>query len=167
MLSAGDSAAADVAVADDEVSLLPGASSDEPIAINSEELEVLPQGGGRRLVFSRNVEVQQGDITLYADRLEAIYPEGASQPDRLFASGHVRVVQGDRRGRCEEATYERAANTIVCRGKAQVTQGCDQVRGESIEFDLGRKRVRVVGAASVVIQPDDAEGCKVAAEVSR
>ena len=91
------------------------------------------------------------------DRLEAIYPEGASQPDRLHATGHVRVAQGDRRGRCEEATYERLANTIVCRGKAQVTQGCDEVRGESIEFDLGRKRVRVVGAASVLIQPDEAK----------
>jgi len=143
------------------IDLVPGRARDDPISINSEELEVLPQDGGRRLVFSRNVEVQQGDITLEADRLEAVYPQGASQPDRLHATGNVRVAQGNRRGRCEEATYERSADTIVCRGRAEVVQGCDQVRGDEIEFDLAHQRVRVVGAASVVIQPDDgsAEGC--------
>jgi lipopolysaccharide export system protein LptA len=137
--------------------LLPGVSRDDPISIESDELEVLPEDGGRRLVFSRNVRVQQGDITLEADRLEAVYPQGASQPDLLLASGRVRVVQGDRRGRCDEAIYDRDAQTIVCRGKAEVTQGCDQVRGEEIEFDLARERVRVTGAASVVIQPGSAE----------
>lgn len=142
---------------DSGMGLLPGTSRDEPMSINSEELEVLPEDGGRRLVFSRNVEVMQGDIILHADRLEAVYPQGASQPDLLIASGNVRVSQGDRRARCEEATYERTAHTIVCRGQAEVTQGCDQVRGEEIQFDLGGERVRVVGAASVVIRPDDDE----------
>ena len=145
---------------EDSLALLPGPRRDDPISINSDELEVLPEGGGRRLVFSNNVEVLQGDITLNADRLEAVYPPGASQPDRLIATGHVRVNQGDRRARCEEATYERTANTIVCRGKAEVTQGCDRVRGEEIEFDLVRERVRVSGAASVVIQAvGSAEEC--------
>lgn len=146
---------------DDGIALVPGVARDEPISINSDELEVLPQDGGRRLVFSHNVEVQQGGITLHADRLEAVYPQGASQPDRLQASGNVRVAQGNRRGRCEEATYERSSRTIVCRGRAEVMQGCDQVRGEEIEFDLANERVRVLGAASVVIQPEhaDAAGC--------
>ena len=141
--------------------LLPGSRRDDPISINSEELEVLPQDGGRRLVFSQNVEVLQGDISLNADRLEAVYPQGASQPERLLASGRVLVVQGDRRARCEEAVYERGPYTIVCRGKAEVLQACDRVRGEEIEFDLERERVRVTGAASVVIQSEgaDATGC--------
>jgi lipopolysaccharide export system protein LptA len=142
---------------DGSLELLPGVDRDDPIAINSEELEVLTQDGGRKLVFSRNVEVLQGDVTLNADRLEAIYPEGSSQPDRLVATGHVRVAQGDRRARCEDATYVRVGRVIVCRGRAEVTQGCDRVRGETIEFDLDRERVRVKGAASVVIQPDSAD----------
>ena len=141
-----------------ELTLLPGSRRDDPISINSEELEVLPLDGGRRLVFSRNVEVLQGGVTLNADRLEALYPQGASQPEELIASGHVRVVQGDRRARCEEAVYRRAAHTIVCRGEAEVLQGCDRLRGAEIEFDLERERVRVTGAASVVIRSEDGDG---------
>jgi lipopolysaccharide export system protein LptA len=154
------------------LALLPAARRDDPISINSDELEVLPQAGGRRLVFSRNVEVLQGDISLTADRLEAVYPPGASQPDLLLASGRVRVSQGDRRGSCEEARYERASQTIVCRGRAEVVQGCDRVRGEEIEFDLEHERVKVSGAASVVIQPEDSvagacgESPKVGAETA-
>ena len=130
---------------------------------------MLPQDGGRRLVFSQNVEVLQGDVSLNADRLEAIYPQGASQPERLLASGHVLVVQGDRRARCDEAIYERGPYTIVCRGKAEVLQACDRVRGEEIEFDLERERVRVTGAASVVIQSEDdgPTGCADAARGAR
>jgi len=139
------------------LALLPGRQRDDPISINSEELEVLPEAGGRRLVFSRNVEVLQGNVTLNADRLEAVYPQGASQPETLHATGHVRVRQHDRRARCDEATYERAADTIVCRGRAEVSQGCDRVRGQQIEFDLTQERVRVSGAASVVIQSEDEE----------
>ena len=123
---------------------------------------MLPHDGGRRLVFSNNVAVVQGDIVLNADRLEAVYPQGASQPDLLLATGHVRIAQGDRRARCERATYERVAETIVCRGNAEVIQGCDRVRGEEIAFDLVQERVRVTGAASVVIQPDDGDTDKCA-----
>jgi lipopolysaccharide export system protein LptA len=146
----------------DSLALLPGPRRDDPISINSDELEVVSEAGGRRLVFSRNVEVLQGDVTLNADRLEAVYPQGASQPDHLRATGDVRVHQGDRRARCDEATYARSAQTIVCRGRAEVTQGCDRVRGQEIEFDLARERVRVSGAASVVIQPEDADAAECA-----
>jgi lipopolysaccharide export system protein LptA len=151
------------------MALLPGTRRDDPISINSEELEVFPHDGGRRLVFSRSVEVLQGDVTLNADRLEAVYPQGASQPERLLASGHVRVVQGDRRARCDEAIYERGSQTILCRGRAEVLHGCDRVRGEEIEFDLERERVRVTGAASVVIhsEDEDAGECVFAEEERR
>jgi lipopolysaccharide transport protein LptA len=148
------------------IALIPGVARDDPISINSDELEVLPQDGGRRLVFSRNVEVQQGGITLHANRLEAVYPQGASQPDLLVATGDVRVAQGDRRGRCEEATYERQAHTIICRGRAEVIQGCDQVRGEEIQFDLEQEKVRVLGAASVLIQSEDAPDAECARDAT-
>ncbi len=141
-----------------ELTLLGGTRRDDPISINSEELEVLQLEGGRRLVFSRNVEVLQGEVTLNADRLEALYPPGASQPAELLASGHVRVSQGDRRARCDEAVYHRSTHTIVCRGEAEVLQGCDRMRGAEIEFDLDTDRVRVMGAAFVEIRPEDGDG---------
>ena len=41
---------------------------------------------------------------------------------------------------------------VLCRGRAELTQGCETVRGSEIQFDLVEERVRVIGAASVVLQ---------------
>jgi lipopolysaccharide export system protein LptA len=69
------------------------------------------------------------------------------------------VVQRDRQASCDNATYLRADALITCTGRAELRQGCDVVRGRRITFDLDRDRVRVEGAASVVIHPDaDEEG---------
>jgi lipopolysaccharide transport protein LptA len=135
-----------------EDTLLGGLRSDEPVAIESDEIEIVDRAGLRHLVFRREVKVVQGEVTLLTDHLEAFYPEGASQPDRLEATGNVRVRQGDRSGRCESATYLRQEQVIVCRGQAEIVRKCDRVRGREIRFDLDRDTVRVVGAASVVLQ---------------
>jgi lipopolysaccharide transport protein LptA len=137
---------------EDEDSLLGGLRSDDPISIESEEIEVVDREGLRHLVFRGGVKVVQGEITLKTDHLEAFYTEGASRPDRLEAEGNVRVSRRDRRARCEHATYLREEQVIVCRGQAEVYRDCDRVRGREIHFNLDRDSVRVVGAASVVIQ---------------
>jgi lipopolysaccharide transport protein LptA len=136
----------------DEDTLLGRLRSDEPVSIESDEIEIVDRAGLRHLVFRREVKVVQGDVTLLTDHLEAFYPEGASQPDRLEATGNVRVRQGDRSARCESATYLRQEQVVVCRGQAEILRECDRVRGGEIRFDLERDTVRVVGAASVVLQ---------------
>jgi len=135
-----------------EDSLLGGIRSDEPVSIESDEIEIVDRAGLRHLVFRRAVKVVQGDVTLLTDHLEAFYPEGASQPDRLEATGNVRVRQADRSAHCESATYLRQEQVIVCRGQAEILRKCDRVRGGEIRFDLERDTVRVMGAASVVLQ---------------
>ena len=134
---------------------------DEPIRIDSEELEVITEGETRRLVFSRNVKVVQGDVQLNADNLQAFYPTGSSQPDRLEAEGNVRVFEGDREIRCTRATYDREGSSVRCKGDAVLIQGCDEVRGREIELNIDDERIRVSGAASVVFRPkeDGQEAC--------
>lgn len=134
---------------------------DEPIEINSQELELIAEGSVKRLIFTNSVEVVQGDMRLFAGRLEAIYPDGASQPDRLDARQNVRVVNGDVEVRCLEATYLRNEEIVICRGDALLLQGCDEVRGSEIEFRIREERVKVTGAASVVLRLDldDATSC--------
>ena len=132
---------------------------DEPLSITSDELEVTSRGKARHLIFTRNVKVVQGDIDLRAERLEAFYPEGSSQPERLEAEGDVRVVQADRRARCKRATSLKSEGVVVCEGQAVLVQGCDEVRGEAIRFDVDQERVKVIGGASVLLRPD-APGCE-------
>ena len=135
--------------------LLGSLRSDGPISIQSEQLDVVSHGGRRHLLFQHNVRVQQGDIRLRADTLDAYYAEGDSQPERLVARGGVLVTQGDRVANCEEATYLQAEQLIICSGSAELVQGCDVVRGGRIEFDLEREHFTVMGAASVVLGRED------------
>lgn len=127
---------------------------DEPIEINSEDLELRAMGDTKHLIFNRDVNVVQGDMHMYAGRLEAFYPDGASQPDRLDAHEAVRVVERDLEVRCREATYLRNDELVICRGDALLVQGCDEVRGREIEFHIAEDRVEVKGAASVVLRLD-------------
>jgi len=135
---------------------------DQPIAINSEELELLTEGDAKRLIFSDEVLAVQGEMRLFAGHLEAFYPKGASQPERLKASHNVRMVEGDLEVHCLEATYLRDEGLVICRGNALLVQGCDEVRGREIVFHLDQERVKINGAASVVLhldQDDDAPAC--------
>jgi lipopolysaccharide export system protein LptA len=69
----------------------------------------------------------------------------------------VRIQQNDRRARCDSADYIREDQQIVCRGHAELVQGCDHVRGEEIFIDLDGDRARVTGAPSLVIYPEGSE----------
>ncbi len=135
---------------------------DQPIEISSDELEVIAEGRAKHLIFDHNVRIVQGEMRVFAGHLEAFYPEGASQPERLEARGKVRVVEGDIDVRCLEATYMRTDGLVICRGDVLLVQGCDEVRGREIEFYLDEERVKVIGAASVVLRPDqqDASSCE-------
>lgn len=138
--------------------------SDAPIKISSGQLEAFEKDGGRRLLFTDDVHASQGSLSLRSQRLEAFYPPGQSQPDRLVASGGVVVAQENKTARCDQATYHRNRQVVVCTGKdAVLTQDDDQVQGREITFHLDTKVLTVKGNAHVRIQPErraekDADG---------
>lgn len=126
---------------------------DAPLNIRSNELEAVQEGKSRRFVFTGDVKVTQGDLALTAERLDAFYPDGASQPDRLVAKGRVVVTQQDKRASCDEATFLNQARRVLCRGNAEMSQGQDRVRGQEIELHLDTNKMYVRGGAEVRIQP--------------
>lgn len=133
---------------------LEGFESDAPIEIQADEAEIVSRDHGRELIFTHNVLVKQANVTLRSDRLEATYKKGQSEPERLVAEGRVFVDQGERQARCDRAIYLRDAQRLTCIGHAELVQGCDIVRGQSIRFDLADDRALVEGAASIVIRPE-------------
>jgi len=130
---------------------------DAPISIKSDVLEAFDRGGVKRFVFTGHVRAVQGDLLLVSDRLEAFYPKGASQPQRLEATGHVEMTQTGKRARCEKVTYFREEQKLVCTGNAQLEQECDRVRGTEIVFHLDTEILEVNGAADVRIHPEGVE----------
>ena len=130
------------------------AESGQPLSIKADELEAVEEGGQRRLRFTRGVHVQQGELSVRSDRLEAFYPKDAEQPERLVASGHVRVKRLDRQLACDAATYYQTEERLVCNGHAELREGEDRVRGEQIEIFFRDNRVRVSGGAVVNVTPE-------------
>jgi lipopolysaccharide transport protein LptA len=132
-------------------------SEGEPFSIRSDELEATEQEGRRTLVFSRNVNARRGDLELRTDRLVADYPEGAKAPSRLVAQGGVDIRQGQRRAHCQRAEYRSSEERVVCSGAARLRDGEDELRGESIVFDLAEQRVTVEGS-EVALTPKGEDG---------
>lgn len=131
--------------------------SDAPISIKSDVLEAFDRGGERQFVFSGNVRAIQDDLYLNSDRMEAFYPRGQSQPERMVATGHVVIEQTGKRALCKEATYFRTQQKLVCVGDAQLDEECDRVRGKEIVFHLDTEVLEVIGAADVRIHPEGVE----------
>jgi lipopolysaccharide transport protein LptA len=131
--------------------------ADAPISIKSDVLEAFDRGGRKKFIFTGHVRAVQEDLHLRSDRLEAFYPPGKSQPERLVATGNVVITQTGKRALCKKATYFRAEQKMVCVGDAQLDQECDRVRGTEIVFHLDTEILEVNGAADVRIHPDGVE----------
>lgn len=134
-----------------------GGDRSAPVTIRSDLLEASESQGKRTLRFERNVEVRQGELLLRTAQLEAVYPLGAKQPSRLRARGGVMVREGGREARCARADYERASARITCDGDAVLKDGDDEIRGESIVFDLAARRVIVRGGTRVAVTPREGQ----------
>ncbi len=134
-----------------------GFQSTAPISIKSDELEAIQKGKERFFLFTGHVFVQQDNVTLHSDRLEAYYPEGSSQPERLVATGHVIIEQEGKTAICDQATYLNTAQRVFCRGSAELRQGQDSARGKEIELQLDTERMFIRGDALVVLKPKEKE----------
>ena len=138
--------------AEQGVSMFP-IKGDKPLSIRSDELEAIENDGRRKLLFTSKVQIEQGDLLVNSDRLEAFYPPGGSQPDKLVASGHVQVKQLQRRMLCDKATFFQTEDRLLCVGNAELQQGDDRVRGREIEIFIKQNRVKVKGGATVNVAP--------------
>jgi lipopolysaccharide export system protein LptA len=120
-----------------------------PLTIEAVELEAMRDDQGReRVVFRRQVRVEQGGLRLGCDWLEAIYPDGAGgRPDRITARGAVRIAQADTAVDCTEVVFQNAACTATCtsdKGPAVLRRGENVIEGDEILFDIctGMLKVR-------------------------
>lgn len=130
-----------------------------PISIKADELESLSEGDSRKFIFRGHVRAVQDDLVVISNKMIAYYAPGSSSPDRMVATGNVRIEQTDRIAHCKKAVFYRTEQRMVCTGQlAELEQNCDRVRGEKITFHLDTEVMHVEGAADVRIRPDE-PGC--------
>jgi lipopolysaccharide transport protein LptA len=137
---------------------LGGLGGAEGVTIEADELEAWETPEGRRVAFGGTVGVERDDLSLRATRIEAFYPRGAAQPEKLVASGEVNVRQKDREARCDVAEYHRTQRRLECRGSATLTQQEDRLSGDRIAFDLAAERLVVTGGSRLRLAPREPAG---------
>ncbi len=136
---------------------LPWLRSELPARVRSAQLEASEDASGRRIRFDGDVEVSQEGATLRAERLEALYPPGADQPERMVATGGVSLVEGARQARCESAEYLRLENRVRCHGGVAEQAG-HRREGDLIDFALGAETLALRGRTRLVLAPREPEG---------
>lgn len=126
----------------------------EPVEINAERLRF--DRKERRAVFEEAVQARQGNLRVRCRKLVVSY---AGEGDRRVRAGEivkmefsedVEIEQGERRGHCQTAVYDRLAGILVCTGDPWVTEGPNRIAGESIEYRLDADEVRVNRPRAVI-----------------
>lgn len=123
-----------------------------PVRVRALQLDASDSEAGRRVAFEGDVELSQEGTRLRAQRLEAVYPPGGDQPDRLIATGEVSLAEGIREARCERAEYLRLENRVRCEGGVALAGG-DRLEGDLIDFALGEEKLAVRGRTRLVLAP--------------
>lgn len=97
------------------------------------------------VTFEGNVVARQGDVTLYADRIQTDYSREAKAIDRIEAEGNVRFVQEGREARSARATFHNLEQRIVLSGGATLRQEQNTVQGDTLTIFLRENRSVVTG----------------------
>ncbi|MBD1401640.1 lipopolysaccharide transport periplasmic protein LptA [Pelovirga terrestris] len=137
------------------VDFFAAADSGQPLEITSNQLEVFQQE--QKSVFSGDVVAQQGEMTLYTDQLTVIF-DGQNDVSRVEAIGRVRIEEPLRHARGNQAVFDRAADTLILSGNAEVVQGENRIAGDEITLFIGQNRSLVrstdSGRVRAVILPE-------------
>lgn len=131
------------------------ADSDQPLEISSRQLEIFQEQ--QQSVFTGDVVAQQGEMTLYTDRLTVIF-DGQDDVRRIEADGAVRIEDPIRNGRADRAVFDRDEDTLILSGHAEVVQGDNRISGDEIILFIGQNRSLVrskdSGRVRAVILPE-------------
>ncbi len=129
--------------------------SDMPISINADSMEY--DNRKNTALFKGNVVARQGSILMFADNMKVQYGAKGGLK-RLFATGNVKIIQGERIATGKKIVFYNDQQKIVATGNPRVWQGDNVVQGKKITVFLKEDRTVVEGGpenrASATIYPD-------------
>ncbi len=110
-------------------------SKDEPIQIQSDQLEIKDQE--KKAYFTGNVQVVQGTTTMKAGKMTVLYTgqgasvtSGAADIDKIFLEDTVFLTSGTQQATAEKGQFDMASQTFVLEGKQVVlSQGTNVFKG--------------------------------------
>jgi LPS export ABC transporter protein LptC/lipopolysaccharide transport protein LptA len=128
----------------------PGDEREEPAPVETHSAEMVYEEKARRVVYSGDVQIRQGDILTLSPRAVVTLTEGGDDVEMIVAGEPVEVRQGPRQAKGRTGTYTPADETMVLEGEEVVLQDVDRlVRGRVLTFKVGEDRIRVDGQEAV------------------
>lgn len=106
----------------------------QPVQVGADQLAVNNADGSA--VFSGNVEVTQGEMTLKAGEVRVKYGADQSEIEQLIASGGVTISNLADTASSSEAVYTIASGVIVLTGNVQLAQGPSTMQGQKLTINL-------------------------------
>jgi lipopolysaccharide export system protein LptA len=106
----------------------------QPVQVGADQLVVNNADGSA--VFTGNVEVTQGEMTLKAGEVRVKYGADQTQIDQLIASGGVSITNLADKASSTEAVYTIASGVIVLTGNVQLAQGPSTMQGQKLTINL-------------------------------
>lgn len=143
--------AAGSAFAQEGVSALKGHDSRAPIDLSADRAEA--QDRADRAIFSGNVVVKQGELTLRTARLTVAYAsQNGIDINRIDASGGVTVVSPSETARGDFAVYDLDQGLITMVGNVRLERGGSFLSGGRLTIDLDSGRAVMDGGLRGVNQ---------------
>ena len=106
----------------------------QPVEVTADQLAVNNADG--TAVFSGNVQVVQGEMTLSAGEVQVKYGSTPGEIDQLVASGGVNVSNLGDAASADGAVYSVDSGVIVMSGNVVLTQGPSSMRGQELTINL-------------------------------
>ncbi len=138
-----------------------GLSSDEPIQIESDRLDI--DDGSSSAVFNGNVNVVQGDTLLQSGKMIVYYAgggsvsAGATDIEKIEVSGSVVLQSGNQTATADQGLFNMVAQTLVLTGKKVVlSQGDNILVGckLTVKMQTGDARIDSCKNERVIFQID-------------
>ncbi len=128
---------------------LKGHNANAPVDVDADRIEV--QDRADRAIFSGNVKVRQGGLSLDAARLTVAYVGGGAGGSptiqRIDASGGVVVRSASETASGSIAIYDLNRRLITMIGGVTLNQGANSVRGGRLVIDLNSGRSVIDGSS--------------------
>ncbi len=137
-------------------SLLPGASSKDPISIEAGKLDYFDKE--QKLVYTGQVVAKQGQSTLRASVLTILFSKSekgeaasstgdakmtGSSVRHMEAAGPVTIVSKDQVGTGEKGAYDKDENKITLTGHVTLSQATNAIKGDKLVYDLTTGQAQV------------------------
>ena len=127
-----------------------------PVEVAADQFSVNTADG--TAVFSGNVVVTQGEMTLSAAEVRVQYSADQSEIDQLIATGGVSISNLADSAVAEEAVYTVATGVIVLTGSVRLAQGPSTLQGQKLTINLSDGSGVMEGRVTTTFTPGAASG---------